>query len=213
MGFRWRVGTSGAAGLVLAAAAVGTSLGAVDVVELSAQQVVPGSVVTLRVATTATEVRGESGALFMIPSGTFGDSPESLRCEQVGRAVEVGQIHWTAGTVEYEGASYLGVIGEVTFTVPQLAVDTYRLAESITSRGTGCHIFASIEVVAELPDTALPPITQLSGVGQALPAGAGLLAIALVLARLRDHPRSQGSNLIVVHVSDLDSPVPVRHHR
>lgn len=86
---------------MLAAAVVGTSLGAVDVIELSAQQVVPGNVVTLRVATTATGVRGDSGALFMIPSGTFGDSPESLPCEQVGGAVEVGQIQWTAGAVEY----------------------------------------------------------------------------------------------------------------
>jgi hypothetical protein len=64
----------------------------------------------------------------------FGDSPESLRCEQVGRAVEVGQIQGTAGTVEYEGESYAGVTGEGTFAVPQLAVDTYRLAESIESR-------------------------------------------------------------------------------
>jgi hypothetical protein len=182
---RWRVGTSGAAGLVLAVAAVGTSLGAVDVVELSAQQVVPGSVVTLRVATTASEVRGESGALFMIPSGTFGDSPESLRCEQVGRAVEVGQIQWTAGTVEYEGESDAGVTGEVTFTVPQLAVDTYRLAETIEARGTGCHIFALIEVVAELPDTSLTPIGPVSGGHHALGAGAGLLAVALLLGCFR----------------------------
>jgi len=183
--FRWRVGTSGAAGLVLAVAVAGTSLGAVDVVELSAQQVVPGSMVTLRVATTATEVRGESGSLFMIPSGTFGDSPESLRCEQVGRAVEVAQIHWTAGPVEYEGESYAGVTGEVTFTVPQLAVDTYRLAESLDNDFTGCHVFALIHVVSDLPDTALPSIGPVSVAGQGLPAGVGLLVIAFVLAHLR----------------------------
>jgi hypothetical protein len=183
-----RVATSGIAGLALAAAAAGTSLGAVDVVEISAQRVIPGSVVTLRVATTASEVRGESGALFMIPSGTFGDSPESLRCEQVGRAVEVGQIHWTAGTVEYAGASYAGVTGEVTFTVPQLPVDTYRLAESITARGTGCHIFAVIDVVAELPDTALPLLEAVSGASKALPVGAGLLAAAFLLWRRARRP-------------------------
>lgn len=185
MRLRWRVRTSGAAGLVFAAATVGTSLGAVQVVELSAQQVVPGSVVTLRVATTATEVLGPFGALFMIPSGTFGDSPESLRCEQVPRAIEVGQIHWTSGTVEYEGESYAGVTGESTFTVPHLPVDTYRIAVSIDATGTGCHVFALIHVVAELPDTALSPIGSSSGVGGALLAGAGLWAFALVLAALR----------------------------
>jgi hypothetical protein len=170
----------------LAAAAAGKSLGAVDVVELSAQQVVPGSVVTLRVATTAAEVRGESGALFMIPIGTFGDAgPESLPCDQFGGAVGIGQIHWTAGTVDYEGETYAGVTGEATFTVPQLAVDTYWLAESIDARGTGCHAFGLIDVVSELPDTALPPNLPASDIRLALPAGAGLLAIAFVVARLR----------------------------
>jgi len=189
--FRWRAGTSVAAALLLAAAAVGTSLGAVDVVELSAQQVMPGSAVTMRVATTATEVRGESGALFMIPSGTFGDSPESLSCDQVGRAVEVAQIHWTPGTVVYDGESYAGVTGEVTFTVPQIAADTYRLAESIDNEFTGCHVFASIEVVAELPDTALSFIGTGAGVGRASAIGAGLLALALFLACLRRRPLGQ----------------------
>jgi hypothetical protein len=142
-------------GLALAAAA-GTSIAAVQVVELSAQRVLPGTVVSLHVAITAREAGTESGALFMIPSGTFGDSPESLHCDEVPRAVEVGQIRWQPGTVEYEHASYTGVIGEATFTVPQVPVDTYRLAESIESRGTGCHVFTSIDVVAELPNTALP---------------------------------------------------------
>jgi hypothetical protein len=189
--FRSRAGTSVAAALLLAAGAVGTSLGAVDVVELSAQQVVPGSVVTMRVATTATGVRGASGALFMIPSGTFGDSLESLPCDQVGRAVEVAQIHWTPGTVPYEGESYAGVTGEVTFTVPQLAVDTYRLAESIDNEFTGCHIFASIEVVAELPDTALKPIGTVAGVGRGIAIGFGVLALALFVACLRARPLGQ----------------------
>jgi len=189
--FRWRVTASGATALLLAATTVGTSLAAVDVVELSAQQVVPGSVVTMRVATTATEVRGNSGALFMIPSGTFGDSPESLPCDKVGRAVEVAQIHWTPGTVEYEGESYAGVTGEVTFTVPQLAADTYRLAESIDNELTGCHIFASIEVVAELPDTALSPIRTVAGVDHAFAIGVGLLALVLSVACLRARPLGQ----------------------
>ena len=191
MRHRSSIRTSGTAALVLAAAAVGTSLGAVDVVELSAHQVVPGSTVTLRVATTASEVRGETGALFMIPSGTFGDSPESLRCEQVGGAVEVGQIRWTAGTVEYDGTSYAGVTGDITFVVPPLAAGTYRLAESVTSRGTGCHIFASIDVGVELPDTALPSMGPVSVVGEALPAGAGLLVMATAFARSRVRPLGQ----------------------
>ena len=185
------VGLSAAIALLLAAASVGTSLGAIQVIELSAERVLPGTTVTLRVGMTARAAGTAAGTLFMIPSGTFGDSPESLRCEQVGGAVEVGQIRWTAGTVEYDGTSHTGVTGEVTFTVPELAADTYRLAESITSRGTGCHIFTSIDVVAELPDTALPLRGPDPGVGEALPAGAGLLAIAIVIARLRVRPLGQ----------------------
>ena len=186
MSVRWRVGaSSGTAGLVLAAAAAGTMLGAVQVVELSAQRVVPGTVVTLRVATTASAVRGVSGALFMIPSGTFGDSPEALRCEQVGRAIEVGTIHWTAGTVDYEGVSYAGVTGEVTFTVPQVPVDAYRLAESIEATGTGCWIFTSIDVVAALPDTALRLMDTPSGAAKGFALGVGLLAVALMVGRPR----------------------------
>jgi hypothetical protein len=171
--------------MVLAAAAAGTSLGAVQVVELSAQRVLPGTVVSLRVAMTARQARTEAGALFMIPSGTFGDSPESLPCASIGRAVEVGLLHWHAGTVEYEGASYAGVVGEATFTVPQVAVDTYRLAESIEARGTGCHIFTSLEVVDELPDTALPLADSTSRSAQAVRLGVAVLAASLLLVRRR----------------------------
>jgi hypothetical protein len=58
--------------------------------------------------------------------------------------------------VEFEGALYEGVVGGATFTVPDLPIDTYRIAEAIDVVGTGCHVFALIEVVASLPDTALP---------------------------------------------------------
>jgi hypothetical protein len=183
--FRLRVGTSGALGFVFAAAAAGTSLGAVQVVELSAQRVLPGTVVTLRVAMTGREAPIEPEALFMISPGTFGDSPEWLPCEKIGLAVEVGQIQWTAGTVEFEGASYAGVIGVATFTVPQVAVDTYRLAVSIEARGTGCHIFTSIDVVAELPDAALPLVEAASWSGQAVLLGVGLLALLVFFGRRR----------------------------
>ncbi len=184
MSFLWRMGTSGAVGLVLAAADAGTALGAVQVIELSAQRVVPGSAVTLRIAITAHE--GRTGTLFMIPSGTFGDSPESAPCETIGRAIEVGHIDWTPGTVEYDGASYSGVTGEATFTVPQVAVDTYRLAETIGARGTGCHIFTSIDVVAQLPDTALPLVEAASGPPrQVIPLGVGLLGVSLLLGGRR----------------------------
>ena len=71
----------------------------------------------------------EPAALFLIPSGTFGDSPELLRCEQIGRAVEVGQTHWQVGTVELEGRSYEGVTGEATPHCARPAADTYRIAE------------------------------------------------------------------------------------
>ncbi len=73
MNDRSRVLTSGALGIVLAAATVGSSVAAVQVVELSAQRVLPAMVVTLRIAMTAREAGTEPGALFIIPSGTFGD--------------------------------------------------------------------------------------------------------------------------------------------
>ena len=82
----------------------GTSRAAFQVVELSAEIVVPGTVVTMRVGMSGRLVGAEPAALFRIPSGTFGDSPELLRCEQIGRAVEVGQTHWQVGTVEFEGS-------------------------------------------------------------------------------------------------------------
>jgi hypothetical protein len=156
MRYRRGVIASAMAALVLVAATVGTSRAAFQVVDLSAETVVPGMVVTMRVEMSGRLVGTEPAALFLIPSGTFGDSPELLRCEQVGRAIEVGETHWQFGTVEFEGASYDGVIGEATFTVPDLPADLYRIAESIDAEGTGCHIFALIEVVAQLPNTAIP---------------------------------------------------------
>lgn len=195
---RWRVVTSAVVAAVLGAGAAGTTRAAVQIVELSAQRVVPGTVVTMRIAITAREAGTEPGALFMIPSGTFGDSPESLHCEDVGRAVKVGQTHWEAGTVEYQGTSYPGFAGEATFTVPELPVDTYRLAESIDALGTGCHVFTSIEVVAELPDTAIAPagatdmraqdatapITKVGPAFQQPPAAAESVLVAAAVALL-----------------------------
>ena len=144
------------AGLFVTAGATSAALGAVQVVELSAQRVLPGTVVTLRVATTSSVVGGAPGQLFMIPHGTWGDSPDSLRCEEVGGAIVVGQIHWQIGTVEYQGTTYDGFEGEATFSVPSVAAPyPYWLAESIDATGTGCHVFSSLEVVTDLPDTAM----------------------------------------------------------
>jgi hypothetical protein len=142
------------AALVLVAATPGASLAAFQIVELSAETVVPGTTVTMHVEMT--RVAGtEPSSLFLIPSGTFGDSPSHESCEDVARAVEVGETHWQTGMVEFEGTLYEGVIGGATFRVPDLPADTYRIAETIDVRGTGCHIFAVIQVVAALPDTAL----------------------------------------------------------
>jgi hypothetical protein len=144
----------GSAGVILAVASAGAALGAVQVVEVSAQRVLPGTVMTMSVATTSS-VLAASDRIFMIPSGTWGDSPDDLLCEQVGRAIEVGQIVWQTGTVQYQGATYEGFEGHSTFVVPDVPEDTYRLAQTIHTRGTGCHVYTAIEVVAELPDTAL----------------------------------------------------------
>lgn len=100
----------------------------------------------------------EPGSLFLIAPGTFGDAgPETMPCDTVAGAVEVGEMHWQAGTVEFEGKSYSGVVGDGTFIVPQLTPDVYRLAESTDAGGSLCHIFTLFEVVSALPDTAMAP--------------------------------------------------------
>lgn len=143
------------AALVLLTARPSASLAAFQIVELSAETVAPGTVVTMHVEMT--RVAGtEPGPLFLIPSGTFGDSPSDQSCDDVPRAIEVGDTRWEAGMVEFEGALYEGVIGGATFTVPDLPADTYRIAETIDAGAPSCHVFAVIEVVASLPDTALP---------------------------------------------------------
>ena len=163
MAFRGRL-VAGLAALVLAATTPGASLAAFQVVGLSAETVVPGTVVSMRVEMT--RIAGtEPGSLFLIPSGTFGDSPSNEVCEDVARVIPVGETHWRAGMVEFEGALYEGVIGGATFTMPDLPADTYFIAETIDAQGTlACHVFAVIQVVDSLPDTALP-------VGDPGPAG------------------------------------------
>jgi hypothetical protein len=76
-----------------------------------------------------------------------------------------------------------------------VAEDTYRLAETIGAKGTGCHIFTSIEVVADLPDTALPLINATSRAG-----GTVLVAVALGVSLacwLAADAESGGSNVTV----------------
>jgi hypothetical protein len=147
---------------VLMTTSPGTSSAAFQIVELSAEIVVPGAVLTMRVAMSGRTAGTEPAGLFLIPSGTFGDAgPESLPCEQFARSVEVGETHWEAGTVEFEGRSYDGLIGGATFTVPDLPADTYHIvAESPGPEGAGCHMFALIQVVDRLPNTALPVAEQ-----------------------------------------------------
>lgn len=144
------------AALVLVAATPTASLAAFQIVELSAETVAPGTVVTMQVEMT--RVAGTKPApLFLIPSGTWGDSPSHEPCDDVGRSIEVGETHWQAGMVEFEGALYEGVIGGATFTMPDVPADTYSIAETIDTGGsTSCHSFAVIQVVASMPDTALP---------------------------------------------------------
>lgn len=177
----WRIVTAGLAGLVFAAGAAGTSLGAIQVVELTAQRVVAGTVVTMQVGMSARIARTDSGALFLIPQDTFDGSPESLPCAEHRGAVEVAQTQWTIGTFEYDGRPFPGVTGEATFTMPRVPVASYLLAESMENEYTGCHVFTSIDVVGELPDTASPLGDLAPGSGQAPPLGLGLVVGAVVI--------------------------------
>ena len=144
--------------MTLAVMTTGLSLAAFQVVELSVEQASPGTHVTLRVGMSGRIAGTEPGSLFLIAAGTFGDAgPEMMPCETIPGAVEVGEVHWQPGTVEFEGDSYSGVVGQGTFTVPQLTADVYRLAESTDAGGSLCHIFTLFEVVSSLPDTAMAP--------------------------------------------------------
>lgn len=140
----------------LAALTTGVSLAAFQVVELGVEEAPPGTTVSLRVGMSGRPAGTEPGSLFLIAAGTFGDAgPETVTCDSVPSAVEVGEIQWQSGMVEFEGESYSGVVGQGTFTVPQLTADVYRLAESTEVGGALCHIFTLFEVLPSLPDTAL----------------------------------------------------------
>jgi hypothetical protein len=153
-----RVARSLVIALTITGFSTGWSLAAFQVVELSVSQASPGTAVTIRVGMSGRIAGTEPGSLFLIAGGTFGDAgPETVPCDTVPGAVEVGQMHWQAGTVEFEGESYSGVVGEGTFTVPQVKADVYRLAESTDAGGSLCHIFTLFDVVSGLPDTAMAP--------------------------------------------------------
>jgi hypothetical protein len=143
--------------LLLAISISGTARGAFQVVEVSPDPAAPGTIVSFHAAMSGRIAGTEPAPLLMIPEGTWGDSPDDLRCEEVGGAVEVGETTWRPGTVEWQGVAYDGVLGQSVFVLPALTPGNYRLAETIETRGTRCHVFTTLQVVAELPDTAVRP--------------------------------------------------------
>ena len=66
----------------------------------------------------------------------------------------VGHLAWHAASVEFQGATYPGFIGEGSFTVPDVETGIYVLSGILDDPFTGCHVFAPFGVGMDLPDTA-----------------------------------------------------------
>lgn len=171
-----------AASLVALATTAGVTLAAVQRATLSVEAGPPGTEVTLRVEMTARIAGTNEGLLLLVPVAAFEAAPEAARCEAIDGSTKLAAMAWNAATVEFSGTSYAGLVGEAIFTVPDVPVGAYFLAESIDATGTGCHTFAAFSVTAAgLPDTAMADDKNVAAVGLALL----LLAAAIAAARRR----------------------------
>ena len=95
------------------------------------------------------------GTLVLVGQAALTAEPSASHCEEIPGALEVAAMTWEAAAIEFQGLPYEGYVGDATFTVPEVPTGTYYLAESIDATGTGCHVFASFEVTAGLPNTAM----------------------------------------------------------
>ena len=96
-----------------------------------------------------------AGTLVLVGQAALAAEPSISHCEDVPGARVVAEMTWLATAIEFQGLPYEGYVSDTTFIVPDVPTGTYHLAESIDATGTGCHVFASFEVTAGLPDTAM----------------------------------------------------------
>ena len=143
-----------AAGFAIAVSAQ-PSLAAFQNVELSPRTGPAGTQVTMHAEMSARVGGPLAGALVLVGEAALGAEPSISHCEEVPGARVVAEMIWKSAAIEFQGQPYSGYVSDTAFTVPDVPNGTYHLAESIDATGTGCHVFATFEVTAGLPDTAM----------------------------------------------------------
>lgn len=182
------IATAAASAAAVLATSAGPALAAFQSTELDPTAGPVGTPVTVRIEMSGRIPGTAASPLLLIDKEAFDDAPSASHCEEIPGARVVGQTTWQAATVEYAGQAYSGVAGSAAFTVPEVPVGLYHLAETIDARGTGCFVFASFTVTGgTLPDTAMSQSTVLRV------AVAVLLALVLVAAGWRARHGGSGS--------------------
>ena len=171
------------ASILLLLASATSALAAFQNVRLSATSAPVGTEITGRIEISARGSTDDPSALFLVPQAAL-DADASAQCDDMTGATTVGQLAWDEATIVFEGrgASYPGFVADVTFTVPDVPLGIYYLAESIESEGTGCFWFTQFGVGVELPDTATEGPSSFPVAGVLLTAVA-VLSIGLVRRR------------------------------
>ena len=168
-----------AAGSLVAGA--GTAFAAFYFVTLSTSSGPVGTEVAIRIDASHNVGGSNRSQLFLIRRNAF---DESQPCNDLPGAVVVGEVTWTEATVKFEDQSYPGFVGEGFFTVPEVPLATYFIAENVSFVGTSCFRYDSFEVSTSLPDSATatprsPVIDRLTLAVVTL----GLLALLVARAR------------------------------
>ena len=157
MGLKRRTASGLGAAIALVGVSTGVAFGAVQRATLTPQQAPGGASVTIHVETTTRLDGTRPGTLMMVGVVAFETSPSAFHCDEIAGSADVGEMTWQSGTVEFGDGVYDGFVGDATFAVPDVPPGSYYLGESIAALGTGCHIFATLEVTSgQLPDTAMP---------------------------------------------------------
>ncbi len=156
MGRSWRTAGGLGAVITLAAISTGVALGAVQRATLTPQEAPAGASVTIHVETTARQAGTRPGILIMVAVAAFETSPPADQCDEIAGSAAVAEMTWQSGAVAFGDGVYDGYVGDATFVVPALPPGSYYLGENVAFIGTGCHIFATLEVTSGLlPDTAM----------------------------------------------------------
>lgn len=193
---RGTVNRGALAALVLAIggtfATAGTTMGAFQVVQMSATSGEPGAEVAMRVDASGLIGGSEQSQLFLIPKNAYEANPAPARCDEIPGATVVGELRWHAAPVEFQGNTYPGFVGTGSFTVPDVATGIYVVSGIYDSPNYRCHVFAHFGVGMALPDTAT---TAPGPSGSILRfVGIALLVVSVLLARHTKRDQTPGQS-------------------